>query len=100
MKVAGTQNVEGDESEKDAGEQHVEDGQKVAGKHVDGECSKTEFDEDYGSLLNQNLFVLEVTLNKLNEIAPFVTAKSIFKDKMLSCKRNLENLLKIFDLAG
>lgn len=62
--------------------------------------SKIEFEEDYVSQVNQNLFVLEVTLNNLEDTAGFVTNKVIFKDKLNSCKQKFLNLLRTFDLTG
>lgn len=83
-------------------EQSDEEIEQVVGRsHAENdEGSKTEFDQDYIGQANQSLFSLEVALNSLNETAPFITNKSIFKDKLNGCKQQFVNLLKTFDLAG
>lgn len=90
------------EGEKVVDKQHMQESEseEVADKQQVDDENKTEFDEDYANELNQNVFVLEVTLNKLTEIAPFVANKLIFKDKLLSCKRMLDTLLPSFDPVG
>ena len=70
---------------------------------VDSEDSKTDADatgDDYVGQVNQSLFVLEVTLNNLLEQQSFITNKSIFKDKLGSCRQSFVDLLKAFGLAG